>query len=160
VLKLLLGMLKGLVIGAGVGYGAFALGLDGAFHWITYGAIGALVGFLVGKPIWSLLFDKNATSVIGLLKAIFGFGVGCGLYAVVAKVWGGGPELALTMLSEEPRRLQDWQPLLGGAIGAIYGGFVELDDSVDDKSKAAKGSKALPAASGKSPANKAPAKKA
>lgn len=152
-LKLLLGMLKGLVIGAGVGYGAFALGLTGGFHWITYGAIGALVGFVVGKPIWSLLFDKNATTVAGALKAVFGFGVGCGLYALVAKVWGGGPEIALTVLDKDARQLQDWQPLLGGAIGALYGGFVELDDSVDDKTKA---TKALPAA----PAKKPDAKKA
>jgi hypothetical protein len=27
-----------------------------------------------------------------------------------------------------------WPPTLGGAIGAIYGGFVELDDAMDDKS--------------------------
>jgi hypothetical protein len=134
VAKLLLGMLKGLVIGAALGYGAYALGLDGGFHWLTYGLVGLLVGFLVGKPIWSLIADKNATFVVGVLKALFGFGVGVGLYALVAKAWGG---FEIT-LNGETHWLHDWQPILGGVIGAVYGGFIELDDSVDDKAAAAK----------------------
>jgi hypothetical protein len=144
VVKLLLGMLKGLVIGAAIGYGAFALGLDGVFHWITYGAVGAAVGLLVGRPLWSLIFDRNATSLAGILKAVFGFGVGVGIYALVAKVWGsGGIQLALP-IAEGERLLHDWQPLLGGAIGAVYGGFVEVDDSLDD-SKARDAAKAAAA---------------
>ena len=39
-----------------------------------------------------------------------------------------------------------WPVTVGGAIGAIYGGFVELDDAIgDDKKPAAKPAKALPA---------------
>jgi hypothetical protein len=140
--KLLIGMLKGLVIGGALGAGAYALELDGGFHWLTYGLVGMFVGFLVGRPLWSLIADKNATFVIGVLKALFGFGVGVGLYAIVAKAWGG---FVLT-LGEESRWVYDWQPILGGVIGAVYGGFVELDDSVDDKSAAAKKKpRALPA---------------
>jgi len=141
VVKLLLGLLKGLVIGAAVGYGAFALDLGGGFHWVTYGTIGALVGLLVGRPIWSNIMDKESTSWVSILKAVFGFGVGCGIYALVAKAWGGFP-LEVSFLAEGTRQFQDWQPLFGGALGAVYGAFVELDDSVDDK----KAPKKLPAA--------------
>jgi hypothetical protein len=146
VVKLLIGMLKGLVIGGAVGYGAYALEMTGGFHWLTYGVIGMLVGFLVGRPLWSLIMDKNTTFVIGVLKGAFGFGIGVGLYALVAKAWGG---FQIT-LGEETRWLADWQPILGGAIGAVYGGFVELDDAVDDKARAA-------AKAAKKPARQLPA---
>src|SRR5437660_8883692 len=90
VVKLLVGLLKGAVIGGAVGYGAYALGQSTGFDnpWLIYGVIGALVGVLVGRPIWALLRDKNATNVIVILKAAFGFGVACGLYAIIAKAWG------------------------------------------------------------------------
>ena len=136
-MKLLLGMVKGLVIGGAIGYGAFALGLTGGWNWLTYGVVGIFVGLLVGRPLWSLIFDKNATTVVGILKAVFGFGVCVGLYAIVAKAWGGFP---LT-ISGETHAVWDWQPIMGAAVGAVYGGFVELDDSLDDTSK-----KKLPAA--------------
>ena len=124
-LRLLLGLLKGGVIGGGVGYGAYALGLGGGFHWITYGVVGALVGLLVGRPIWSHLLDKGSTSWTAIIKGMFGFGVGVGLYALAAKVWGGF-ELSLM---DETRLTHDWQFVMGGAIGALYGAFVEVDDA-------------------------------
>jgi hypothetical protein len=140
VVKLLVGLLKGAVIGGAIGYGAYSLELTGGFNWLTYGTIGALVGLLVGRPIWSLIKDKNATTVIAILKAAFGFGVGCGLYAIVAKAWGGG-NLVISGYN-----VFEWQPTLGGAIGAIYGGFVELDDAIGDDGKGkAKPKKQLPA---------------
>jgi len=140
VLKLLVGILKGAAIGGALGYGAYALGQSTGFAnpWIIYGAIGAIVGLFVGKPIWSMLRDKSATSVISILKAAFGFGIGCGLYALVAKVWS--PSLAIASIDN----VFAFPPTLGGAIGAIYGGFVEFDDAVGDNPKA-KSKKQLPA---------------
>ena len=133
VLRLLLGFLKGLVIGGAVGYGAYYLGLGGVFHWITYGVIGALVGLLAGRPVWSHLFDKSSTMWTALLKGIVGYGVGVGLFALVAKVWGGFdltlPEPLALAGPEETRILHDWQFVLGAAIGALYGAFVEVDDA-------------------------------
>jgi hypothetical protein len=135
VIKLLVGILKGAVIGGAVGYGAFALAEQAGVNigpWLTFGLVGALVGLLVGKPIWSLIRDKDQTSWIGFLRAAFGFGVGCGLYALVGKVWE--PTLMVSGYN-----VLAWSPTLGAAIGAIYGGFVELDDAIgDDKSAPAK----------------------
>lgn len=145
-MKLLVGILKGAVIGAALGYGAHALGQATGFGnpWLTFGLIGALVGLFVGKPIWSLIRDKNATIWISVLKSAFGFGIGCGLYALVARAIT--PELWISGYN-----VFVWSPTLGGAIGALYGGFVELDDAIgDDKS---------PKKDAKAPSPSAPKKK-
>ena len=131
-IKLVVGILKGAVIGGAVGYGAYALGAATGFGnpWLTYGVIGALVGLFAGRPIWSLIRDKNATTWVSILKAAFGFGVGCGLYAIVSRVWNPSGEILVA-----GQNIFTWPVTLGGAIGAVYGGFVELDDAIgDDKS--------------------------
>jgi len=149
VIRLLVGLLKGAVIGGGVGYGAHALAQSTGFSnaWLTYGLIGALVGLFVGRPLWALLRDKNTTNIVAIIKAVFGFGVGCGLYALFAKVWAPDPKAF--MFGDYSIY---WSPILGGAIGAVYGGFVELDDSIGDD-----GSKAKKTESG--PVKQLPAKK-
>jgi hypothetical protein len=138
VVKLLVGLLKGAAIGGAVGYGAFALSQSTGFSnaWLTFGLIGALVGLFVGRPLWSLLKDKTQTNIIALLKAAFGFGVGCGLYALIAKAWAPDPD----MLVVANQKLLYWPPTLGAAIGGVYGGFVELDDSIGDDAAAKKAS--------------------
>lgn len=142
--KLLVGFLKGAVIGGAVGYGAFALANATNFGspWLTFGLIGALVGLLVGRPIWSLIRDQGSTSFTAILKAVFGFGIGCGLYALVAKAWSPA---ALNVSGYD---VLSWPPTLGGAIGAIYGAFVEIDDAIGDEGKA-KDKKQLPAPAAK-----------
>lgn len=139
--KLLVGFLKGAVIGGGIGYGAYALAQATGFgsSWLTYGLVGVFVGLLVGKPIWSLLRDQDSTMVVALLKAAFGFGIGCGLYALLAKVWNPG---AVKISGFD---VFSWSPTVGGAIGAVYGAFVELDDSIGDDGAAAKKKQLAPA---------------
>ena len=135
--KLLVGILKGAVIGGALGYGFFELANATGFDnpWIVFGLIGAIVGMFVGKPIWSLIRSKESTVWIAVLKSAFGFGIGCGLYALVAKAIS--PTLVIDALG--PYNLFAWPPTLGGAIGAVYGGFVELDDAIgDDKAAAPK----------------------
>ncbi len=143
--KLLVGLLKGAVIGGAVGYGAYALADATGFGnpWLTYGVVGMLVGLLVGRPLWSLIKDKSATTWVGVLKAAFGFGVGCGLYALVAKVWDPDFKVA--------GYIAQWPPFVGGLIGAAYGGFVELDDAI--------GEDAAKAQAAKKPEKSGPAKK-
>ena len=129
-------MVKGLVIGAAIGAGAMQLQLGGGggFDWITFGVVGLFVGLLVGKPLWAQIMDKNSTTVVGMLKAVFGWGVCVGVYALVAKAWGpSGP--SFDILGEGARPFWAWQPVMGGIVGAVYGGFVELDDSLDDTGK-------------------------
>lgn len=142
--KLLVGLLKGAAIGGAVGYGAFALADRTGFGnaWLTYGLIGALVGLLVGKPLWALLRDKNQTNIIAIIKAVFGFGIGCALYALFARAWAPDP----TLLVISDLEVLYWPPTLGAAIGGVYGAFVELDDSIDDGASSRK-----PAARASSP---------
>lgn len=130
-IKLLIGILKGSVLGALIGYGAFALGATGTLAWLTYGIVGALVGLVVGRPIWSVIADKNATSFASILKAVVGFGIGIGLYALARK-FASGFELSLPFLAEGSRPLPLWQPIMGAAIGGVWGGIIELDDAFDD----------------------------
>lgn len=127
-IKLLIGILKGAVIGGALGYGAHAIGDVPVLTnpWVLYGLIGAIVGLFVGRPIWALIKDQNATSWVAILKSAVGFGIGCGLYAIVAKAWGGTWEIS-------GYNVLNWSPTLGGAIGAVYGGFVELDDAIGDE---------------------------
>jgi hypothetical protein len=137
VVKLLVGLLKGAAIGGAVGYGAFALSQSTGFSnaWLTFGLIGALVGLFVGRPLWALLKDKTQTNIIAILKAAFGFGVGCGLYALIAKAWA--PDADLLVVGDFGSLLY-WPPTLGAAIGGVYGGFVELDDSIGDDASSKK----------------------
>ena len=155
-IKLALGLLKGLLVGVAVGYGAFAAGLDGGFHWLTYGIIGALVGLVAGRPLWALITDKEGTTWVSVLKAMFGYGVGVGIYALVAKAWGGF-DLQLSFLSSESRLVQDWQPVMGAAIGAFLGAFFEIDDAIggDDGKKPALPAGRKPAAARPLPRGKA-----
>lgn len=132
-IRLLVGLLKGAVIGGAVGYGAYALEQSTGFgnNWLTLGVVGALVGLFVGKPLWTLLRDPNTTNIIAIIKAVFGFGVGCGLYALFAKAWGPANVTVF-----DPFTLYS-APVLGAGIGGVYGAFVELDDSIGDDGKSA-----------------------
>jgi len=139
VLRLVLGLIKGAVIGGGVGYGAYAAGLQGGWNWLTYGVVGALVGLLVGRPVWRHLRDSKSTLWTPLLKGLFGFGVAAGLYALLANVWGGFD----VNMGGGPVNVLSLNFAVGGAIGAVYGAFVELDDAEStaaDKSDKTKGS--------------------
>jgi hypothetical protein len=123
--RLLLGLIKGALIGGGLGFLAFQLGLGGGWGYVIYGLVGFAVGLVVGRPIWSHLLDKSSTVWTSVLKGLFGFGVGAGLYALAAKALGD-PILAL---AGESRPLTAWTYLFGGLVGALYGAWVELDDA-------------------------------
>ncbi len=119
-MRILLGLIKGGIIGGGLGYGFYYLGFSsGILSYLLYGLIGFLVGFIAGTPFW-----KHDTLWTPFLKAIFGFGVCLGLYALVHKALGDpqlsfiGPHVTATSLPY----------VFGAAVGVIYGVFVEVDD--------------------------------
>src|SRR6185312_14620256 len=80
--RVILGLLKGGLIGAAIGAGAFKLGIAGGFlALVVYAVIGGVVGMLCGRPPW-----RQDTFWTTALKGIFGAIIGGALY------WGaGGP---------------------------------------------------------------------
>jgi hypothetical protein len=128
--RLILGLLKGAVIGAALGFGAEQIGLEGGWGYVIYGLVGFAVGLLVGRPIWSHLLDKGSTIWTSILKGLVGFGVGAGLYALTVKVLGN-PILAI---NGDARPLTGWTYVFGGLVGAIYGAWIEFDDAPAKKS--------------------------
>jgi hypothetical protein len=131
--RLILGLIKGAIIGAALGFGAEQIGLEGGWGYAIYGLVGFAVGLLVGRPIWSHLLDKGSTIWTSVLKGLVGFGVGAGLYAVAIRVMN--PAIAI---AGQSRPLTGWTYLFGGLVGAIYGAWIELDDAPAKKTAAAK----------------------
>jgi len=122
---MLLGLLKGGVVGAAIGYGASRVGLGGGVvGYLLYAVIGGLVGLVCGKPLW-----KQETLWTPLLKAIVGGLVGVGLAFGAHKLLGGVhiPIAAVPGAVDHP--LPDVPGLLGPAIGIVYGILIELDDA-------------------------------
>jgi hypothetical protein len=133
-LRLVSGILKGAIVGAAVGYGAWKVGLGGALGFVVYGLVGALVGVICGKPLW-----RQETLFTPLLKSIFGFAVGVGLFYGARKILGGMHLAVATSLGAPDRPLVDVPFLLAPLIGLIYGAFVEVDDGSGGKAAAAAG---------------------
>ena len=128
--RLLLGVLKGAAIGAGLGFLVEQIGLAGVWGYMIYGVIAFTVGLVVGRPIWSHIMDRSSTVWTAVLKGLVGFGVGAGLYALASKALGD-PSLTI---AAEARPLTAWTYLFGGIVGALYGGWVEVDDAPPPKS--------------------------
>ena len=123
--RLLLGLLKGLVIGGAFGAALhFALGqreISGLLNWAVYPLVGAVSGALAGRAPW-----KPGAWIAGVLKGVFGLAVGAGLFALgqkflpeVALVGGGSAKLANAPLFFAPM------------LAAVYATLVELDDGGD-----------------------------
>ena len=128
-MRVVLGLLKGGIIGAGLGFGFHSLNLGGVLNWVLYGLIGALVGFVAGRPFW-----KHDTIWTPVVKAVVGVAICIGLYAVVAKLFGD-PSLSAVGLDGQAT---SFPYVLGGVIGVLYGIFVEVDDGGKDGKKGKK----------------------
>ena len=127
--RILLGVLKGGLVGAGIGYLAGSAGLAGsALAFAIYGIVGALVGVVCGKPIW-----RQETLFTPLLKAIFGFGLGVGLYFLGRKFLGG-VHLPLDAIPGAAGQSLTSVPLVfAPVVGILYGVLIELDDASGSK---------------------------
>jgi hypothetical protein len=133
--RVLLGILKGGAVGAAVGFAATKVGFGtGTAAWLVYGVIGFLVGIVCGKAIW-----RHETLVTPLLKGVFGFLIGMGLYWLAGKALGAVKAPLATTLWSPDQPIAAIPLLLGPAIGILYGIFVEVDDG--ERKKAAEASK-------------------
>jgi hypothetical protein len=132
-LRVLLGILKGGVVGAAVGLAAMQVKFGtGASAWLVYGLIGFLVGIVCGKAIW-----RHDTLVTPLLKGIFGFLLGMGLYWLAGKALGGvSSPFAIAPYFTTSDKIASVPLLLGPVIGILYGIFVEVDDGERKKAAA------------------------
>ena len=139
--RVVLGLLKGAVVGAAFGWAALKLGVGGgAAAFLAYALIGGVVGMVCGKPPW-----RQDTFWTSALKGLFGVGVGIGLYLLSRKLLGGLHVSLPAALGASPdRSIAELPILLGPVIGAIWGAFVEVDDG--GGVKAADKSKTKPAA--------------
>ncbi|HEY0708046.1 MAG TPA: hypothetical protein VGG33_14680 [Polyangia bacterium] len=127
-LRVLLGTLKGVVIGGAVGYVATVAGLGrGSSGYLVYAVVGFLVGIVAGKPLW-----RQETLWTPALKGLFGAAVLAGLYWAAQKVLGGFspplPAAVTQMTGGEARPFVEIPLLLAPALAVIYGIFVEVDD--------------------------------
>lgn len=154
-IRLVLGLLKGALIGGLIGLGLAKLGFvaPGAiFAYLGIALTGALVGLIAGKPIWA----EGARIEAGM-KAFAGAVLGLGLLWVVRR-WLTIPlPVSLGAFSAPNEALGETAAngTLGGLavssyaiVAAVLGGFFEADNTPDGESKSggAKAAQQEPAA--------------
>lgn len=124
-IRLIVGLIKGLVVGGLAAYGAMTVGLVTSFFtMIACIATGAVVGVVAGRAPW-----RAETLWTPAIKAITGAIIGGGLGA-----------LALWLLPSPNASLLSIgaYPITGAlltipAVGALFGAFVEVDDGGSKK---------------------------
>jgi hypothetical protein len=122
--RVLLGIIKGALIGAGLGYAALRVGVtSGPLAYATYAAVGFLVGLVCGKAVW-----RQETLWTPALKGLFGAAVCAGLYWGASKLLGGVTVNLPAQLNAEGRPLVDVPLLVAPVVAIVYGIFVEIDD--------------------------------
>lgn len=136
--RALLGLIKGALIGGGIGYCLLKLGNPAnVLVYLCCGIVGAVVGLLCGRAPW-----HAETIWTPILKVLFGFGIGAGLYALGHR-FAPAMTLPLPMLAEKTT-LQSGATL-APLIGMLYGLFVEVDDGATTAAAPSKSRmKALP----------------
>jgi len=135
-LRLLLGLLKGIVVGAAVGVGFHFLNPSHSLTflpWILFGVVGMVVGIVCGAPFWRL--DNWVTT---LLKGLVGFGIGVGLYAI-GRIDAVNVDLGFSLLGNADTHLTNQWGLFAGVVGVLWGFLLELDESIGAKDKGSKG---------------------
>ncbi|HEY4184639.1 MAG TPA: hypothetical protein VGP07_06185 [Polyangia bacterium] len=123
--RILIGLLKGGVVGGAIGYFASRAGIAGGLvAMLVYGVVGAAVGLVCGKPVW-----RQDTLWTPLLKAVFGVGVGIGVTFLARKFLSGVHIPIAAIPGAMEHSVPEVPALLAAGIGVLYGAFVELDDA-------------------------------
>ena len=77
-MRVIIGLVKGLIVGGAVGYGLLRLGwTSGVLAYVACAIVGAVVGVVAGRAPW-----KAETIWTPVLKMIVGAGIGVGLAAL------------------------------------------------------------------------------
>lgn len=145
VLRLLLGLLKGLFVGALIGFALAKLGVAAPGALVAYptaALVGALVGLVAGKPIWA----QDGKIEAGL-KAGFGALLAAGLMWLVRKFLTMGIPVdlgALTAHASLGGAALTSLPIVGGVLGAFYDAD-NTPGSPDEKAGKDASAKAAPA---------------
>lgn len=137
--RLALGLVKGLLIGGGIGaalhFGVGWTAATGLLAYLLAMGVGATTGVLTGKPPWR----QNAW-IESVLKGVAGVGVGALLYWLASN-WGQF-ELPLAIPGVAEGASWTEVPMLTAAgIGGVFGTLVELDNTDDAKDKPQRGEK-------------------
>jgi len=129
--RLGLGLLKGLLIGGGIGAGLqYGLKLEpatvaGLLGFLIAMGVAGTTGVFAGKPPW-----QEGAWIEATLKGLVGVGLGALVYWASAK-WGSFavplPGLA------EPAKWTELPVVFGPAVAGVYGALVELDNTGDAK---------------------------
>jgi hypothetical protein len=144
--RLLVGMMKGIVLGGLLGFGLLKLGWAVPSTIVAYLAAalaGVLIGLIAGKPIWA----KDAKIEAGM-KAFVGALLGAGLmFAAQRWLTVQVPQLLLTVTGTAVENNQ--APTIGAfamtslaMIAGALGGFYDADNTPEDEKPDAKGEKA------------------
>ena len=139
--RLIIGIIKGLVVGGLIGFGLLQLGFAVLPAWLAYIAAaitGILIGLIAGKPIWA----KDAKIEAGM-KAVVGALLGAGLM-FAARRWltMSLPTELLSrigvMTKSETMRLGTFPITALATIAAVLGGFYDADNTPEPEGQAKK----------------------
>ncbi|MDB4966413.1 MAG: hypothetical protein JWN44_2102 [Myxococcales bacterium] len=139
-MRVIVGLIKGLVVGGAVGYGILRLGwTSGVLAYVACAIVGALVGVVAGAAPW-----KAETIWTPVLKMVVGAAIGVGL-AALGLHFGPDAQIYVAPLKAGV----DHVPFRSGAIlapiiGVLYGIFVEWDDGGTKKAPPAVAGDAAP----------------
>jgi hypothetical protein len=123
--RLVLGIFKGGLVGAGIGYLASRAGVaTGALAFLVYAVIGGAVGLVCGRPLW-----RQDTIWTPVLKVLFGVGIGVGA-GFLGRSFLSNVYLPIEAIPEALKRpVPEVPAIFGTVIGILYGAFVEIDDA-------------------------------
>lgn len=127
-LRVIVGLLKGAVIGGGVGYLLLRFGWPSAFlAYLACAAVGAVVGVVAGRAPW-----RAETIWTPVIKMVIGALVGTGLCALGLRFLPDSV-FHVKQLGDLGELHLHSAPMLAPLIGILYGIFVEVDDGGNKK---------------------------